>query len=59
MKETIQNIKWLAILTDNSYLLNKINKLEQQIPTDIEKLRLEKKIIRLEKKIDKLNNYKK
>ena len=59
MKETIQNIKWLAILTDNSYLLNKINKLEQQIPTDIEKLRLEKKIIRLEKKIYKLNNYKK
>mgnify|MGYP003637294779 CR=1 FL=1 len=59
MKETIQNIKWLAILTDNSYLLNKINKLEKQIPTDTEKLRLEKKIIRLEKKIDKLNNYKK
>jgi hypothetical protein len=56
MKETIQTIKDLAILTDNSYLLNKINKLEQQIPTDIEKLRLEKKIVRLQKKIDKLSN---
>ena len=31
MKETIQTIKDLAILTDNSYLLNKINKLEQEI----------------------------
>tara|TARA_R110002074_G_scaffold302750_1_gene473954 strand:- start:2190 stop:2363 length:174 start_codon:yes stop_codon:yes gene_type:complete len=31
MNETIQTIKDLAILTDNSYLLNKINKLEQQI----------------------------
>ena len=59
MNETIQTIKDLAILTDNSYLLNKINKLEQEIPTDIEKLRLEKKIIILQKKIDKLSNYKK
>ena len=59
MNETIQTINDLAILTDNSYLLNKINKLEQEIPTDIEKLRLEKKIIRLKKKIDKLSNYKK
>ena len=31
MEETIQTIKDLAILTDNSYLLNKINKLEQEI----------------------------
>jgi hypothetical protein len=31
MNETIQTIKDLAILTDNSYLLNKINKLEKQI----------------------------
>ena len=59
MKETIQIIKDLASLTDNVYLLDKITLLEQQIPTDTEKLRLEKKIIRLEKKIDKLNNYKK
>tara|TARA_R110000823_G_scaffold147498_1_gene277979 strand:+ start:751 stop:933 length:183 start_codon:yes stop_codon:yes gene_type:complete len=59
MKETIQIIKDLASLTDNVYLLDKITLLEQQIPTDIEKLRLEKKIIILQKKIDKLNNYKK
>ena len=31
MQETIQTIKDLAILTDNSYLLNKINFLEKQI----------------------------
>ena len=59
MKETIQQIRDLATVTENSYLLHKITLLEQQIPTDIERLRLEKKILRLEKKIDKLNNYKK
>jgi len=31
MKETIQQIKDLASVTDNSYLMNKINKLEKQI----------------------------
>ncbi len=59
MNETIQIIKDLADLTDNVYLLDKITLLEQQIPKDIQILRLEKKIIILQKKIDKLNNYKK
>ena len=31
MKKTIQQIKDLASVTDNSYLMNKINKLEKQI----------------------------
>ena len=31
MKETIQQIKDLASVTENSYLMNKINKLEKQI----------------------------
>ena len=31
MKETIQQIKDLASVTDNSYLMNKINRLEKQI----------------------------
>jgi len=35
MNETIQIIKDLAILTDNSYLLNKINKLEKQIINEL------------------------
>ena len=32
---TIQTIKDLAILTDNSYLLNKINRLEQEINKEL------------------------
>ena len=35
MNETIQTIKDLAILTDNSYLLNKINRLEQEINKEL------------------------
>ena len=31
MYKTIQQIKDLANVTDNSYLMNKINKLEKQI----------------------------
>jgi len=31
MDKTIQQIKDLANVTDNSYLMNKINKLEKQI----------------------------
>ena len=41
MKETIQTIKDLAILTDNSYLLNKINKLEQEIQVALIDARIE------------------
>ena len=41
MKETIQTIKDLAKLTDNSYLLNKINKLEQQIQVALIDARIE------------------
>ena len=35
MQETFQTIKDLAILTDNSYSLNKINKLEQEINNEL------------------------
>ena len=59
MKETIQQIRDYANLNDDWYVNSKLDLLEQQITTDIAKLRLEKKIIRLLKKIDKLNNYKK
>lgn len=41
MKETIQTIKDLAKLTDNSYLLNKINKLEQEIQVALIDARIE------------------
>ncbi len=56
---TIQKIREYANLNDDWYINGKLDLLEQQTPTDIKKLRLEKKIIRLQKKIDKLNNYKK
>ena len=39
MKKTIQQIKDLAKVTDNSYLLNKINKLEQEIKKEINNLK--------------------
>ena len=35
MNETIQQIKDLATATENSYLLNKINKLEKEIKKEI------------------------
>jgi hypothetical protein len=41
MNETIQTIKDLAKLTDNSYLLNKINKLEQEIQVALIDARIE------------------
>ena len=41
MNETIQTIKDLAILTDNSYLLHKITILEIEIQTEISKQKTE------------------
>lgn len=39
MKKTIQQIKDLATVTENSYLLNKINKLEKEIKKEINNLK--------------------
>ena len=42
MRDTIQQIKDLATLTDNSYLLNRMELLEVQIDAEILKEKLNK-----------------
>ena len=43
MRDTIQQIKDLATLTDNSYLLNRMELLEVQIDAEILKEKLNEK----------------
>jgi hypothetical protein len=59
MNETIQTIKDLAKLTDNSYLLNKINKLEQEIQVALIDARIEEvRALRVSMGVNINNNLK-
>ena len=57
MRDTIQQIKDLAKLTDNSYLLHKINLLEVEIDAEILKEKIKMKESEVVKIIENYTGY--